>query len=168
VPPPLRRRTKMIKKKAEVTMTRTCVNVAIYARVSSDKQARREDGSLDTQLDFARRAVAIRTSPTLPWEVVKTLVEGEKDGRRHGKSAKNTDRPAYQELLELARSRLIDVVIVTKLDRISRNVRDFLELVDELTKYDVKLIRKLSTIVRHSHYAITEAPLPPERLRWVA
>jgi site-specific DNA recombinase len=57
-----------------------------------------------------------------------------------GKSAKNTDRPALQKLCEMARAGLIDVVVITKIDRISRSVKDFLLLVEELEKFGVKIV----------------------------
>lgn len=120
--------------------TKPVVNVALYCRVSTDKQAEKEDGSLDTQLDRLMSKVEYRRRQGENWNVAEKLVEGEKDGKRHGKSAKNTDRPAYQKLLELARARLIDVVIVTKLDRISRSLSDFIKLVEELERYGVKLV----------------------------
>ena len=116
------------------------MNVAFYLRVSTDKQARKEDGSLDTQLDRLNDFVQFRCRGGESWVVTEKLVEGEKDGKRYGLSGKSTDRPAYQKLLELARARLIDIVIVNRLDRISRNVADFLQLVAELEKQDVRLI----------------------------
>ncbi len=42
-----------------------------------------------------------------------------------GFSGKNTQRPGYQRLMQDVRSGLLDVVMVYKLDRISRNVQDF-------------------------------------------
>lgn len=42
-----------------------------------------------------------------------------------GFSGKNTDRPGYSRLMSDVRSHLLDLVIVYKLDRISRNVQDF-------------------------------------------
>lgn len=116
------------------------LNVALYVRVSTDKQAQKEDGSIDTQLDRLTTFVNYKRSTDSNWSVTEKLVEGEREGKRHGKSAKNTERPAYQKLLELARSRLIDVVIVTKLDRISRNLMDFLQLVEVLTEHDVMFV----------------------------
>ncbi len=116
------------------------LNVAFYLRVSTDKQAQKEDGSLDTQLDRLTSFVDYRQKNGDHWAVTEKLFEGEKDGKRHGKSGKNTDRPAYQKLMALARAKLIDIVIVTRLDRISRNVADFLHLVAELERHDVRLI----------------------------
>lgn len=116
------------------------LSVALYVRVSTDKQAQKEDGSIDTQLDRLITFVDYKRSTGSNWSVTEKLVEGEKEGKRYGKSAKNTDRPAYQKLLELARSCLIDVVIVTELDRISRNLMDFLQLVQVLAEHDVMFV----------------------------
>ncbi len=46
-----------------------------------------------------------------------------------GRSAKTLDRPGMSQLLELIRRRKVGVVIVSKLDRITRSVRDLGELV---------------------------------------
>ena len=115
-------------------------HVAFYTRVSDNKQAQKEDGSIDTQIDRLAGFVEFKRKNGEDWSIAEKLVEGEKDGKRHGKSAKNTNRPAYQKLLALAKARLIDVVAVTRLDRISRNVADFLQLVAALEEHDVKLV----------------------------
>ncbi len=47
-----------------------------------------------------------------------------------GQSAKTLDRPGMSKLLRLIRGRNIDVVVVAKLDRITRSVRDLGDLVD--------------------------------------
>ena len=47
-----------------------------------------------------------------------------------GHSAKSLDRPGMARLLSLIRARKISVVIVAKLDRITRSVRDLGELID--------------------------------------
>src|SRR5688572_13543085 len=116
------------------------VNVALYVRVSTDKQANKEDGSLDTQLDRLMSYVNFKKSCDGSWTVTEKLVEGERNGKRHGRSGKDTDRPALQRLLDLARGGLIDVAVVTKIDRISRSTVDFLLLVKELDSYGVKLV----------------------------
>ena len=116
------------------------VQVAFYIRVSTDKQAQLEDGSIDTQLDRLTSFIDYKRKQGDDWVIADKLVEGEKDGKRHGKSGKNAKRPAYQKLLEMAQARLIDVVVVTRLDRISRNVADFLGLVATLERHEVKLV----------------------------
>ena len=114
--------------------------VAFYIRVSSDKQARKQDGSLDTQLDLLNRFFEYKKSTGMDWTLSERFIEGEQEGRRSGRSAKDTNRPTFQKLLAAARARLIDVIVITKIDRISRSVIDFLLLVEELDKYGVKVV----------------------------
>ena len=116
------------------------LHVALYVRVSSDKQAKKEDGSLDTQLDLLTGFIEGKRSTGQDWLITEKVVEGEKEGVRHGKSAKNTRRPGLQKVLEMARARLIDVIVITKIDRISRSVRDFLNLIEEMEQYEVKVV----------------------------
>ncbi len=115
--------------------------VAIYCRVSTDKQASKEDSSLDTQRDRLTRYVEDKQRAGQNWQLTDTFVEGEdKDGKRRGCSGKNLDRPGFSQLLEKVRGRLVDVVVFTKMDRISRNVIDFLTLVEEFERHEVKLV----------------------------
>lgn len=126
----------MLKNTEATSPTRVC----FYVRVSTDKQANKEDGSLDTQLDRLNSYVTFKKSLGENWIITERITEGEKDGKRHGKTAKNTQREGLSRLLELARAKLVDVVIVTKIDRISRSTIDFLLLVRELESYGVKLV----------------------------
>jgi DNA invertase Pin-like site-specific DNA recombinase len=116
------------------------VRVCLYVRVSTDKQANKEDGSLDTQLDRLTTYVNYKKTSGESWVITEKIVEGERDGKRYGKSGKNTDRDGLRRILELARARLIDVLVVTKIDRISRSVIDFLTLVKELDQLEVKVV----------------------------
>ncbi len=117
------------------------VHVAFYIRVSGDKQARMEDSSLDTQIDRLQTKVRQKHEAGYTnWQVDERFVEGEKDGVRRGKSGKNADRPMYQQLLERVKGGLLDVVMVTRLDRISRNLGDFIRLVAMLEEHHVQLI----------------------------
>ncbi|HVA61347.1 MAG TPA: recombinase family protein [Mycobacteriales bacterium] len=85
--------------------------VAIYARVSSDDQVK--NTSLADQLDRCRQEVARRG-----WVLVAEFVE-------EGVSGTLLNRPALDRLLARAREGGVDVVLVAKLDRFSR---------DELTR----------------------------------
>ncbi len=116
------------------------VRVCLYVRVSTDKQANKEDGSLDTQLDRLMTYVDFKKTSGDPWTVTEKIVEGERDGKRHGRTGKNTDRDGLRRVLELSRARLIDVLVVTKIDRISRSVIDFLTLVKELDLLGVRVV----------------------------
>lgn len=57
-----------------------------------------------------------------------------------GFSGKNTNRPSYQEMMCDVRNNMLDAVIVYKLDRISRNVREFSEMFGVLQEHNVAFI----------------------------
>lgn len=57
-----------------------------------------------------------------------------------GISAKNLHRPGAQRILEMVRRREVNTVVVAKLDRITRSVRDLADIVDLFNKYDVALV----------------------------
>lgn len=60
-----------------------------------------------------------------------------------GYSAKNTDRPAFQNMMERIRQKEFTHVLVWKIDRISRNLSDFANMWEEFEKYDVQFISKI-------------------------
>jgi site-specific DNA recombinase len=57
-----------------------------------------------------------------------------------GASAKNLQRPGLERLLALVDARSVDVVIVAKLDRLTRSVRDLADLLDRFAKRGVALV----------------------------
>lgn len=98
------------------------MNVAGYARVSSEGQL---DGySIPQQKDIIENYCKIKG-----WNLVKTYVDG-------GFTGANTDRPALQDLIE--HLECYDLVLVYKLDRLSRSQRDTLALVDKFAENNVK------------------------------
>jgi DNA invertase Pin-like site-specific DNA recombinase len=98
-----------------------------YVRVSTDKQA--EKGvSLEAQTAKIGAAALLHE-----YELLEIVQDG-------GESAKSLARPGMERILELVRSRAVDAVIVVKLDRLTRSVRDLAELLDVFTKYNVSLI----------------------------
>ena len=98
--------------------------IGIYIRVSTEDQAR-EGYSLEVQREylesFAKREY---------YEIFKVYCD-------EGISAYSTRRPALQQLLVDARAKRFELVLVHKIDRFSRNLKDLLMLVDELSSYGV-------------------------------
>ena len=96
---------------------------AIYVRVSTDLQANKEFSSLDTQEDvlqaFVRQKNEARYANDPQWVVVKVY--------REAKSAKDTNRPRFQEMLRDAEAGVINMIVFLRLDRFTRSVRDFLD-----------------------------------------
>lgn len=60
--------------------------------------------------------------------------------RDEGFSGKNTKRPSFQELMRDVRKNELDVVMVYKLDRISRNVREFSTMYETFEDYGVAFV----------------------------
>jgi DNA invertase Pin-like site-specific DNA recombinase len=119
----------MLKQNEETPRTRPVVNVAFYVRGMNDKK----DGSIDAQIGLLTSLVEHRRTQGQNWVTQEKLVDA-------GKSAYHTDRPGYRRLLKLVRSRRVDVVAITRLDRISRNITDFVKLVGELDRHGVRLV----------------------------
>jgi DNA invertase Pin-like site-specific DNA recombinase len=98
-----------------------------YVRVSTDRQA--EQGvSLEAQ-EAKIRAMAMVQGADLS----EVIVDG-------GESAKSLNRPGLQRLLGLVNAGKIDAVIVAKLDRLTRSVKDLCELLELFEKRKVALI----------------------------
>lgn len=57
-----------------------------------------------------------------------------------GFSGKNTNRPGFQELMSDVRAGELDAVLVYKLDRISRNVREFSDMYEIFQQHNVSFI----------------------------
>jgi len=94
------------------------MKAAGYCRVSTEEQAA-EGHSLAAQRRQIRAAAEARG-----WELVDLFVDA-------GFTGANTDRPGLQQLLALGRAHGLDVVIITDLDRLSRNPRDVYMMLDD-------------------------------------
>src|ERR1700726_2414951 len=98
------------------------VRCAIYTRVSTEYGLDQEFNSLDAQYDAA--SAYIKSQAHAGWTLVRSRYD---DG---GYSGGSTDRPDLQRLLDDIRARKIDVVVVYKVDRLTRSLADFAKLVE--------------------------------------
>jgi DNA invertase Pin-like site-specific DNA recombinase len=98
------------------------VRCAVYTRVSTDQGLDQEFNSLDAQYDAS--SAYIKSQAHAGWTMVKARYD---DG---GYSGGSTDRPDLQRLLDDIRARKIDVVVVYKVDRLTRSLADFAKLVE--------------------------------------
>ena len=57
-----------------------------------------------------------------------------------GYTGKNTNRPAFIDMMKACRNKKIDVVVCYRLDRISRNISDFSRLITELNELEIAFI----------------------------
>ena len=106
--------------------------VAIYTRKSTDEGLDMEFNSLDAQREAAEAYVISQKSKG--W---MCLPERYDDG---GFSDGTTERPALKRLLDDVKTGKIDVVCVYKIDRLSRSLRDFLNLLDFFESKDVVFV----------------------------
>ena len=90
-----------------------------YIRVSTDDQAQ-TGVSLEAQ-EHKVRAYCVAKD----WELVQVV-------RDEGHSAKDLNRPGMMEIVKGARAREFDVVVVLKLDRLTRSVKDLGYLVEDV------------------------------------
>jgi DNA invertase Pin-like site-specific DNA recombinase len=95
---------------------------AIYTRVSTEQGLDQEFNSLDAQYDAS--SAYIKSQTHAGWTLIPSRYD---DG---GYSGGSTDRPDLQRLLEDVRSRKIDVIVVYKVDRLTRSLADFAKLVE--------------------------------------
>jgi site-specific DNA recombinase len=98
-----------------------------YVRVSTDRQAD-QGTSLEAQ---AARIKAMATVQDA--ELIDVVVDG-------GESAKSMNRPGLQRVLALVGARTVDAVIVAKLDRLTRSVKDLCELLELFERKNVALV----------------------------
>jgi site-specific DNA recombinase len=98
-----------------------------YTRVSTSEQAT-EEVSL-----AAQRAKIEAYAVVKDWTLGEVIVDA-------GLSAKTLKRPGLQRVLAMVRAREMDVVVVAKLDRLSRRVRDMYDLVELFEKKGVALV----------------------------
>lgn len=96
--------------------------VAIYTRQSVDKK---DSISIETQIEYCKHE-AIN-------EEIKIYTD-------KGYSGKNTNRPAFFELMEDIKNGLIEKVIVYRIDRISRSIVDFSEFINTIEKYGCSFV----------------------------
>ncbi len=107
----------------------------LYGRVSTTRQAEVLDGGLDSQFDMMERRVTWEhdNDPAAPWTVVDRY-------REEGFSGKNLERPEFKRMMVDIESGRINTVVVQKIDRISRSLRDFFDLWELFEKHGVQFL----------------------------
>jgi site-specific DNA recombinase len=108
------------------------VRCAIYTRVSTDQGLDQEFNSLDAQYEAA--SAYIKSQAHAGWTLIRSRYD---DG---GYSGGSTDRPDLQKLLDDIRARKIDVIVVYKVDRLTRSLADFAKLVELFDAHGVSFV----------------------------
>lgn len=104
-----------------------------YVRVSTEEQA-----NSGLSLDMQKTKIRAQAE-ALGFELIEVIEDA-------GRSGKDLHRPGAERLLEQVRARAVDAVIVLKLDRLTRSVRDLGFLLDLFTKSNVAFIAVVDAI----------------------
>ena len=107
------------------------INCAIYVRKSTEKGLELEFNSLHNQEDACRSYIMSQAFNN--WEYFKTYTDG-------GISGGTMERPALKQMLEDIRRGLIQTVVVYKVDRLSRSIMDFHNMMKEFDKYGCSFV----------------------------
>ncbi len=102
---------------------------AVYTRKSTDEGLEKEFNTLDAQRDACEAYIASQRAEG--WVLVRDRYD---DG---GFSGGTLDRPALKRLLADIEQGLIDVVVLYKIDRLSRSLMDFAKLVETFEAHGV-------------------------------
>lgn len=100
-------------------------HTAIYMRVSTDRQAQEGD-SIPAQRDALRKYIDNHEDMILAGEYLDDGISGTR-----------ADRDELQRLLEDVKAGRVDLILVTKLDRLYRSIRHYLNMMDVLDKHGV-------------------------------
>jgi site-specific DNA recombinase len=112
--------------------TRCSLRSAIYTRVSTDQGLEQDFNSLDAQREASE--AYIKSQAHEGWRLVRDHYD---DG---GFSGGSMDRPALKKLLIDVQARRIDVIVVYKVDRLTRSLADFAKLVETFDAHGVSFV----------------------------
>ncbi len=95
--------------------------IGFYIRVSTEEQAENPEGSIKNQEERLYQTVKLKNMEGNFGEVVGVYID-------RAKSGKDTNRPELQKMLQAIRSKKLNLIMVSELSRISRNMRDFSDI----------------------------------------
>ena len=108
--------------------------IGLYIRVSTEEQAQVIEGSLETQKHRMLGFIDIKNMQDAGWgKVIESYIDD-------GFSAKDTRRPAFQRMMRDLKAGKINLILVTDLSRLSRNILDFCILLEDLKKFSAKFL----------------------------
>lgn len=105
---------------------------AIYTRKSTEEGLEQDFNSLHAQREACE--AFIKSQRHEGWSLVRTTFD---DG---GYSGGTMDRPALQLLLEAIKRHEVDIIVVYKVDRLTRSLSDFSKIVERFDSHDVSFI----------------------------
>lgn len=105
---------------------------AVYTRKSTDEGLEKEFNTLDAQRDACEAYITSQRAEG--WVLVRDRYD---DG---GFSGGTLERPALQRLLHDIQADLVDVIVVYKIDRLSRSLMDFAKLMEVMDAHGVTFV----------------------------
>jgi DNA invertase Pin-like site-specific DNA recombinase len=108
------------------------VRCAIYTRKSSEEGLVQDFNSLDAQREACEAYV--KSQAELGWQVINERFD---DG---GISGGTLERPALQRLLQALVARRIDIIVIYKIDRLTRSLTDFAKLAERFDDLNVSFV----------------------------
>lgn len=108
------------------------IRCAIYTRKSTEEGLEQEFNSLQAQREACE--AYIKSQKHEHWQLLPTEYD---DG---GYSGGNMERPALKRLLSDIRSGLVDIIVVYKIDRLTRSLMDFSKIVEVLDKHNASFV----------------------------
>src|SRR6478735_5110858 len=108
------------------------VRCVVYTRKSSEEGLEQAFNSLDAQREAGMAYIASQKHEG--WTLIRTHYD---DG---GYSGGSTERPALQKLLTDIEAGKVDIIVVYKVDRLSRSLGDFAQMMNLFDKHNVSFV----------------------------
>jgi site-specific DNA recombinase len=113
-------------------VSKQTIRCAIYTRKSTEEGLDQEFNSFDAQRESCE--AYIHSQKAEGWVALKDRFD---DG---GFSGGNMERPGLVRLLECVEKGLVDVVVVYKIDRLTRSLADFAKIVERFDKRNTSFV----------------------------
>lgn len=108
------------------------IRCAVYTRKSTEEGLEKDFNSLQAQREACE--AYIKSQKHEGWQLIKTHYD---DG---GFSGGSMDRPALQQLMRDIEAGKVDVIVVYKVDRLSRSLHDFAKMVEVFDRHKVSFV----------------------------
>lgn len=113
-------------------MEKKKVRCAIYTRKSCEEGLEQDFNSLDAQREACE--AFIKSQKQEGWSLI------EKQYNDGGFSGGTMERPAFKELLNDIENDKIDIIVVYKVDRLTRSLMDFSKIIDVFDKHNASFV----------------------------
>jgi len=118
--------------RTNVSAENRVIRCAIYTRKSTEEGLQQEFNSLDAQREASEAFIASQKHEG--WQVITEHFD---DG---GYTGGNMDRPALKRLLAAIEARAVDCIVVYKVDRLSRSLLDFSQIIEIFDRNEVSFV----------------------------